>query len=458
MSILKELMLFEDRRIVHWNTGTIYDLITGAFVPSVCGKHMILNGGLPALITGMDGKGNTFKSTITNGLYCNMLSHYGDMEFPIFDVESTNQDRGRFSRMVPYADYPIEERIILAANSDIHLDQIFEFIKQLVMRRIKMKKDLMIETPMLDTKTGKPIVTWLMQPIAIDSLTMVMSQTGMEDIDELSLDDKKLNMWYMNEGKKKSLFVQHLLPLCSKGGLNVLLVAHRGSVAELNPYASPTKQLQYMKKAEKIKGVGTMYEMLAACALSTGIPSILTSKDKSKSLYPYGPNTPITDVNEVPITIVRAKNNIAGSVYKFVVSQSNGLLPDLTNYHYLLENEEYGLISSGSRGSSKESIMLPDIKMQLHTVREKLDSSPELRRAIDITAQLAYMRDCWNAKALEFDIKKMTTEKIAEVLNKPGSSLASDICNSRGWWSYKEEKLPYLSAYDVGMLLQKEIV
>ncbi len=58
-----------------FNTGTFFDIMTGNFEVGHDGQAF-LNGGLGPFITGLHGRGNTYKSTLMDSLMVGVLRNY----------------------------------------------------------------------------------------------------------------------------------------------------------------------------------------------------------------------------------------------------------------------------------------------------------------------------------------------------------------------------------------------
>jgi hypothetical protein len=150
------------------------------------------------------------------------------------------------------------------------------------------------------------------------------------------------------------------------------------------------------------------------------------------------------ELNEVTSIMLRCKNNMSGTQLPTVISQANGILSELSNYHYLKENGYFGLL--GNKVTHKPA--MTDVSMGRTTVRQKL-TDPRVARAVELLAQLCYIQNNWVTTGAEVDFS-MRPEALVEKLlasDKPG---VSDVLESRGYWTYDKTNLqPYMSLYDV---------
>ena len=146
----------------------------------------------------------------------------------------------------------------------------------------------------------------------------------------------------------------------------------------------------------------------------------------------------------------RCKGNAAGTCFTFVASQYEGLLNALTNYHYLRINDFFGLQGSKQK---QQSYWLPDLSLTRNTFRELSDSSPELRRAIALTAELLFIQKNWYLAGTN-EIFHFPPQKLFDVLlSDRNKELKQEILQSRGYWTYQGTDQPYMSLIKVLQLL-----
>jgi hypothetical protein len=140
---------------------------------------------------------------------------------------------------------------------------------------------------------------------------------------------------------------------------------------------------------------------------------------------------------------LRSKSGVSGNVYELIVSQREGVLPSLTEFHYIKGADRFGISGTLQHYTLD---LYPDVKLGRTTVRSKIDNDPLLRRAINITSELCqmhqYMRDCKDVLCtptqLYHDLKEMGYDW-------------NVLLNTRGWWTLNndEHTVPYLSTYDL---------
>jgi hypothetical protein len=127
-----------------------------------------------------------------------------------------------------------------------------------------------------------------------------------------------------------------------------------------------------------------------------------------------------------------------------IVSQTEGVLPSLTEFHHIKENGRYGLEGSLQNYALA---LYPDAKLSRTTVRGKIDSDPLLREALNITSEMCQIGYMWHSFGNEYYI---TPKDMYEKLTAKGYDWKV-LLNTRGWWTYDNDKqeVPFLSTMDL---------
>jgi hypothetical protein len=212
---------------------------------------------------------------------------------------------------------------------------------------------------------------------------------------------------------------------------------------------APVKKLQYLKNGDVIKGVSDkFFFLLANCWHAFNATPLLS--DKKTSLYPSDPedNTPLdTDLNIVSLRQLRSKSGTTGYVLELIVSQTEGVLPELSEFHYIKTQEYYGFT-----GSQQNYVLdiLPDVKLSRTSIRSKIDSNPDLCRALNITSEMCQMKNFW--RHLSADIL-CTPKELYDDLVAKGYDW-NVLLKTRGWWTVNNDKhpVPFLSTMDLLMM------
>lgn len=456
MSIFSKVAIREMAFIPMLNTGTSLDIATGAFVPGV--NNTILNGGL-TFTNGTTGRPKMFKSTCQINQAINAYARYPGCDMWLHDSESTQQKARvlRMATVVPSSDNEFK----LSSGREYYAEDLLEALLVIAEERIKHRKDYLVESPFLDNKTGKARL--IMRPFifGVDSWSALMAKTiedGLlpdvkvtedgEIVSKSSITSKDTLMTFAHEGLAKKKIIRELTALTTKASIYMFTTAHVGDKIEMNPHSPSPRALQHMKYSDKPKGVGAEFMFLMQNILDCTSASLLQHDDKT-CLYPskvgiVGDN----DLNQVVQVVTSGKNNGSGSKLKHVVSQTNGILPELSHYQFLKDRKYWGMAGSNQRHAP---VLLPDEQLQRTTVYDKLRSNPKLARALEILMQLCFIQEQWtlNDMPVPFNI---TPEQLMDKLSK-STYAVDDILNSRGWWTYEYNgwypNQPYMSLYDI---------
>ena len=433
------------------NTGTLFDLMTGTFTPGKDGK-MYLKGGLGTFITGLHGKGNTYKSTILDSFIMGCLRIYKDAQVIIADTEGSKCPNriATFTKDALHSGVDIEGRLDVRPRmhmtDDIpSLNEVWGMIRGLCEEREKNKKTQQITLPYIDKMTGEYAKAWIPIFFYIDSFTELCSEIEDDMLESnKGLEDGKNNTVWMVDGNKKTLLIRSMRKKAEEYGICFVCSAHTGVNIAMGNNANPTKQLQMMKQADKIKGCGSKFEFLTHILCQTLSPKFCHDSSKS-ALFPMGP-TPDNDLNEIPLMIQRNKTNASGFVTPLVISQAEGLLNDVTNLNFLRANGYVGL-DGGPSAKAHACVWLPDNKFSRKNFRTKADTDYALARAIELMAQFRYIQLNWN-KAQIPPIFSESPEAVYEKMKASDLDL-DKVMQSTGTWNYEKTDREYMSIMDI---------
>lgn len=446
------------------NIGACLDIPTGHWV---LGQHneSILNGGL-GLLTGVVGIGNNFKSTLMDYMMLSAIDRLicsAGTSATTYDTE-INRHLPRMEVLASQFDNLRNRHIlddetwILTDSTRYYANQMYEILREYLKDKISNEQKISVDTPFLDPDTRK--LFKMMPPtfLEIDSFTAFETEDVAKIQAENELGKSAGNTMHMRQGLAKMRFMMDIPKIAARANHYVLLTAHVGRSIEMNstPYSGPpTKKLNFLKHGDKIKGVSdAFFFLMSNCWHSFNATPLLVQKTREPE-YPSDVNdnrSDDTDLNVVSLRQLRGKAGMTGMVIEVVVSQSTGVLPTLTEFHYLKKNDRYGM--SGSLQSYSLDI-LPDVKISRTTVRSKINEIPKLRRAINITSEILqmhhYMRKSIDPELL-CDPKTLFND-----LTNMGWNI-DELLNTRGWWTLDNDKhpIPFLSSMDLLRMRQKE--
>ena len=439
--------------------GAGLDIPFGAYHIGEHGQS-VLNSGM-SLLNSVAGPGNSYKTAIM--LYMMMVAaeRYRPFQCTIYDTEiSLNYDRlNKFSRnfarlsQMDHSDDELsdeDKKFIVTSSTEMMGDVYFkDVIKRLATEKVANAKSIMYTTPFLMASGAKKCT---IQPtgIMIDSISkMEFTEIETKFNDKAEIGGSGFNMLAMREGKAKKDMIGMLPRLADKGSLCFGMVAHIGKTFELDPYAPKDHKLTHSKRGATIKGASGNFEFLNNMLLEIFNAGILNNPTKGTGvLYPKTERdreADCKDLMKVDSVITRNKHGISGPMLEFIISQREGLLPHLSQFHFLKENG-FGL--EGNKQNYALALR-PDVTVSRTTVRGKIDTDCLLQRAIEFQAELLQIKQIW--EPLEDDLM-CEPAVLYNDLKKMGYDW-DVLLATRGYWVFEEneaeEELPYLSTMDL---------
>jgi len=438
------------------NVGALLDIPTGAIVTGAKGES-IINGGLSS-IEGFAGLGNTFKSTLMHHMMYTaadrMAASYPELiMMETYDTEDNmllNPDRynNLVNKHTKYLDRdPIMTgQWVIRTKSELPANK---WLKEELYPMVKEKeedKDVeVVYEAFLDNLKKEPLKLPYPSFVEIDSLTEFESETTIDMLE--NLEEDKTNTLFMKQGLYKTKVLKDMPGLSNRANIYFLFSTHLGKKIDMsgNPFAKPTKDLQFMKQDEKIKGATDKVMFLTTHYWKTFSPSALINQSTKQPEYPRGEDDIETDLNVVNLLQVRSKSGPSGYTLPIVVSQTEGVLPSLTEFHYIKTNK-FGLDGS-VRSYWLE--LYPDVKLSRTTVRNKLEQDEKLRRAVNITSELLQLHTF--QPVMKTQGLLCSPKELREDLEKLGYDW-NMLLKTRGWWTIKQyspDVPPFLSTVDL---------
>lgn len=429
------------------NIGSGLDIPTGSFLPGKNGEHM-LNGGL-GIVTGITGKGNNFKTTLLEwmmGRAAARSSFDMDTDLTTYDTEE-NKDHNRISRLIQKnlefseRDLFAEGRYTITGKSDLYGDKWFAKLKEFLEAKEENKKHLLQETPFL--APDKKSLVQIMQPTfsLIDSFSEFETSDVAKIMDDNELGESGGNTVYMRQNLAKNRLLMEY-PRLGVGNQHYLLTsAHFGKELQMasGPYAPPPeKKMNSMRPGEKVKGVPDKYFYLVHWLGHASGSAILKNKENVVD-YPRDSDDKRvgdTDLWEVPVNTLRSKTGPSSWSTIIVVSQSEGVLPSLTEFH-MLRRSRFGLVGNDQ---NYVNALLPEEKLSRTLIRRKLDAMPELRRATNIASEL-YQMSLYHRSVSD---ELITPEELYAKIKERGYNWDMILKKTRGWWKTNNDVHPLL--------------
>lgn len=448
------------------NIGCLFDIPTGSYRRGPNGEH-ILNGGL-APITGIGGRGNTYKSTLAHFMNLRVLDRYQSSESVVNDTEeSLDFDRllhlARWMPNIGGVDLSEEGRLTLTAKTVMTGNKFFDEFRDYMKERKKEAKAFQKKSPFVD-KNGEQISVFVPVIGEIDSF----SQMDIEALDKLydahEVGESGLNVEALKSAAAKSQMMMQLPGVTGMGGGYMILTAHVGDEHQLDPYAPPAKKLAFLKGKVKFKRVPENFTFLTNNCWYCLSATVMINQTTKAPEFPRNQNDDLkgdTDLMLITLQNLRAKSGPTGLPMEIVASQRDGVHVGLTELNYLKSknNKTGGYTTGWGLGGHDRSYFLelyPDVNLQRTTVRGKIDSDPKLQRALEITSELCQMKNLWHH--LPEDLL-CTPKELYEGLKAKGYDWDL-LLNTRGYWVFDDDvtdsTLPFLSTMDMLKMLKDE--
>ena len=426
--------------------GAGLDIATGTWVKGFHGESILL-GGL-GVLTGIVGRPNKFKSTVAEFM---MWSAAGRIFYAtptsvgIYDTEFNKQP----SRIVANAssasvlmrdrDIFYEGIVTLTDKTKVPGDVYFDRLKDYSNRKIENKKDLLVKTPFRSWDPEKPLEIILPTFALTDSI----SNFSTSDVDEISnknsLGESGANMIHARQGLAKQRLMMEAPTVAGRSNHFMLFTAHVGEKLDLasNPYAPiPQKKMQHLPSTDKIKGVTDAFLTLLSNCWHIAACDLLVNKDKEAE-YPRDSDDTFkgdTDLNRVVLQQLRGKNGQSGVRIPLIVSQTDGVLPTLSEFDYIKNSDRFGL---GGNLQNYYVELLPDVKLSRTTVRSKIQSDEKLCRAINIVSEMCQM----DHYQRQYSHLYCTPKQLYDDLKAKGYDW-DILLNTRGWWTVNDDDVP----------------
>ena len=442
------------------NVGARLDILSGTVITGRYGESIIM-GGLPAS-TGVVGLGNQFKTKLLRYLLLSALSKfykYGSTASS-YDTETNIHEEHQYHLSQQFEEFKdkniiIEGTWVITDKTIYSGDQYFDITKEYLLDKKKNRKEYLKDTPFLN-RDGKSYMQMMIPTFRdIDSFTEFNTQDVLKMQDENSLGESGANTVNMREGLQKNRFLREITPLADGTKDYVLMTAHLGTEFNLDPRSPVPRKLAHLKGGLKIKGAPEKFTFLTTiCWQNTNATPLINQGTKTPE-YPkdsYDDLSNDTDLNEVTVKLLRNKSGPSGMTTQLIISQKDGVLEDLTNFHYIKTRKRYGLPGNDRNYACA---LLPDVNLSRTTVRKKLKENKTLCRAIELCADLCQVEEFWP----QYNNIICTPEELYKDIKDLGYDW-NILLNTRGYWTFENDKqeIPFLSIIDLLKMRAKQYV
>jgi len=439
-----------------FNIGCLMDIPTGYYVQGRHGESLLV-GGL-GMLTGVVGIGNSFKSTIMHYMVLSAINKI----LPVHETSLTTYDTEiniHEERLKKFAERfeNISSRDIfnsgiwtISDKTNYYANKWYEVLKDFLKEKRSHSKEYMLVSPFLD-RDGITLIKMLLPTFSeIDSFSEFETEDIAKIQDDNELGDSGGLTIHMRQGLSKTRFLMDIPTLAGQSNHFFLLSAHIGKEMQIasGPFAPPpAKKLQTLKHGDKIKGVTDKFFFLMSNCWQSFNTSILINQNTKGPEYPISSNEQQSgdnDLNVVSLRQLRSKSGPSGITLDIIVSQIEGVLPTLTEFHYIKSMDRFGI---GGTLQNFNLDLYPEVKLTRPTVRSKIDSDPLLRRAINITSELCQIKNIW--KNTDSSLICTPAELYNDLKNQGYDW--NTLLNTRGYWMFNNDEQPvhYLSTMDL---------
>lgn len=444
-----------DAHKLMYNVDCLLDIPTGSYVKGVHGE-MILNGGFGTLV-GIAGKSNSFKSMIAHYMTLvtgERIAATGMQPYiNTYDTE-INVHRRRLQSFLER--FPLLKAMdalntavwSVTDKSKHYGEEWYSLLKAfLVGEKIKNKKEYLVKTPMTSA-TGAPVKTLFPTFGALDTITEFETADIIETQRKNQLGESGGNMIFARGGLVKTRLLGELPVLCAQSGHYMVITAQVGpetTIGAPTHGAPPPKKMQHMRAGEKIKGISEKFLFLTSYFLYVMNSTLLNDRETKAPVYPKlrcEDGVEGEDLNVVTVKQLRSKSGPSGFTIDFVISQADGVLPTMTEFYFLKSNEKFGF---GGNNINFHMQLLPDTNLMRTTLREKIDTLPELRRVIKISADLLQIKQYHSG----LDIVVPSPLELYEKLKHKYDWKV--LLDTRDWWTFNNDEVKpnFLSTMDL---------
>lgn len=438
-----------------FNVGAGLDIICGRWYNGIHGEAL-LNGGM-GVLNGFVGGGNLFKTTVMMYKMLRAMARIDGSTGSVYETEM-NAQSGRMEDLglqIPEmnGELIIETGRLVHTNREHYTgDEWYEETKDwLEMKYLEAqkRKEWKVLLPFLKKGSTSELMTTILPTFgALDSFTDFFTKDVIKMTDEIELGGKGTETMYMKQGLHKTRLLTQYPPLLNKAAHYFCITAQVGPIFNMDQYNPEKKKLTNIQGNVKMKGVTDKFSYLMNSILQMYHLEKLLTKDK-EARFPRDEYDDMSDTDLLLLhaTELRGKNGPSGVPIKLVVSQKNGVCPEMTEFYGALTHaDRFGIVGNDRNYSLA---LCPDVKLQRTNVRKKIQESAALRRALNINMELMQMTQLM--PELRNDGLLCTAEELFEGVKAQGYDWDEILGNTRGWWTTNndEHPIPYLSTLDL---------
>ena len=441
------------------NIGGLNDVPTGTYKMGPDGQY-VCRGGFGAMM-GYVGGSNTYKTTISDwekGVASGRVYSCMDTSMWDYDTEGTAQTERKIDLLMEIPEWQgidIENEGIykLTDKSIMPTCVWFEKFKEVCANKRKNRTSKMFDTPYWNAKHTGYLKTMYPTFYSMDSITKSQTKQDLDIADKIKLDDNKARTLYMNAGFAKARMVSALSNLTVANNCFITITAHIGDMGPQiggNPNLPPPKKINTMRSGEKMKGVTDDFIFLMTVCWQMFSSKLLNNSSSDRT--PKYPKNPMdakkqnSDLMIIDKGVLRSKVGASYLRVNQIVSQSKGVLPELSEYHYIkFTMKDFGIDNGSARLHTLA--LLPSVKFGRTTIRTLLKENAILARAVNITSEMCQIFEL--DKYHDNDMVCSPEDLYRDLINKGYDW--DKILKSRGWHTMSNDShpIPTLTTYSI---------
>jgi hypothetical protein len=438
--------------------GAGFDILNGTYYKGIH-RQNVLSGGF-SYILGIAAKGNVGKSTLAEWFMYTAMGRVTSWTFEtpsagIFYDTEINKNEPRMTelqmavKVLCNRDLFSAGRFSLTNKVQYSGNKFFDMIKDWLDGKRKDRKNS-FDTPFMDRGGKTHFKMFVPTFCAVDSLTDFDTDDMDAVRDKTELGTGAQNILNMRAGLVKTNFLSELPRVTIQANNYTVLVAQIGKNTDIgaSPHAPPRQQLKNLPSGEALKGATSKF------TFATHDCWWIEQSDKYwdddlKPEYPIDPKTARPKDSDLQLTKLkqlRSKGGPSGVLHEILVSQKTGVLPELSEFHYLRSRKRWGMEVSGGGGSIMAMHLYPGVTATRNTVRAKIDEDPLFCRALNFTMEMKQMEEHWSWVTEEGWF--VAPDELHKGLTARGYDWTV-LLQTRGYWCLGESPIPELSTIDL---------
>lgn len=443
------------------NVGATLDIPTGKYVKGLKGEN-ILNGGFANFI-GIVGIGNSFKSTIAHYYTTTAASRtaeISDTNILTYDTEINIEEQRLANFMHNAPGLGLKTKDVFTdgtwtvTNKAMYpAEKFWSEHTEFISTKKKMGSKITFDSPFYNRDGQSAMKMTVPTFLQIDSFTELEGTKSIELREKTELGSKDRNTMFMGQGMIKTHVLMDIPSMTTGTDHYAVFTAHIGKDINMatGPGANiPTKKLAGLRNGDTIKGVTDKFLFLSRICWQSAGTTILQNPSTKGPEFPKNPidnKTESTDLHKVTLRTLRNKHGPTHVKLELIVSQIDGVLPELTEFWYIKNlRKRFGL----TEGNVTYSLVLyPNETISRTTVRGKLLNDAKMRRALNFTSELAQIKEYWHDDYWEYLACEPQT--LYDELKEMGYNW-DILLDTRGYWlpdNYNTNLKPYLSTKDL---------